>query len=87
MQNKYFTGADTTSAALYRISAFEIHPDYNATLRINDIALIQTESHIMYSLYVGPVCLPFRYTPYDFYGQTVTALGKYRSYPKYIQIH
>ncbi|XP_018566053.1 venom serine protease-like [Anoplophora glabripennis] len=68
-------GGDTTTAALYRVTAYEMHPDYNTTTQANDIAILRTDRPIVFSIYVGPVCLPFRFTSFDFYGQTVTALG------------
>lgn len=54
---------------------FKTHPNYNSTTQWNDIALVKTQLQIQFSLRVGPVCLPFRYTTENFDAQTVTALG------------
>ncbi|KAJ8979228.1 hypothetical protein NQ317_019080 [Molorchus minor] len=67
--------ADTPTAQIYTVSAFEMHPEFNQQSLLNDIAIVQTTREIAFSLYVGPACLPFRYTTLDFGGQTVTALG------------
>lgn len=69
------TGTESPAVALYQIAAYEYHPQFNATTQINDIAILKTSKMITFSIYVGPACLPFRYTSHDFYGQTVTAIG------------
>lgn len=48
------SGADTASAALYRTSAYEMHPDYDTTTQANDIAILKTANAIVFSIYVGP---------------------------------
>lgn len=69
-------GSETPAAALYQVSAYEYHPQYNNTLQVNDISILRTSKAIAFSIYVGPVCLPFRYTSYDFFEQLVIALGR-----------
>lgn len=69
-------GADTASAALYILEHLEIHPYFNSQRQENDIAIVKTQNIIGFSRNVGPVCLPFRYSNYDFTGFTVIALGK-----------
>ncbi|XP_066143131.1 venom serine protease-like [Euwallacea fornicatus] len=69
------TGSDTADSAIYRVSAYEIHPDYDISTQKNDIALIQSSSQIYFGLSVGPVCLPFRYANQKFAGQLVTLIG------------
>jgi trypsin len=69
------SGTDTTAAALYAISDFKQHSNYDADTQLNDIAVVRTNLRIKFGLFVGPVCLPFRYTVVDFYSQIVTALG------------
>ncbi|KAF2889801.1 hypothetical protein ILUMI_16372 [Ignelater luminosus] len=69
------TGADTDSAALYILDHLEIHPYYNSQNKENDIAIVKTKKIINFSRNVGPVCLPFRYSNYDFTGFTVTGLA------------
>ncbi|XP_060536206.1 ovochymase-1-like [Cylas formicarius] len=68
-------GNDTPYSAIYLINAYEIFPDYNPTSLTDDIAILQTQTQITFSLYVGPVCLPFRYSTSDFAGQLATVLG------------
>ncbi|XP_044744420.1 venom serine protease-like isoform X2 [Coccinella septempunctata] len=69
------TGADTPYAQIYLTERFIIHPEFNPQTQNNDIAMVKTRMNIAFSLYVGPVCLPFRYTTNDFRGLPVTALG------------
>lgn len=69
------TGADTPFAALYRAQTVYVHPKFNAEKQLNDIAIVKTEKKILFSLKVNPVCLPFRFTTYNFSGQNVTLLG------------
>lgn len=70
------TGSDTSATALYKVSAYEYHPDFEPTNQINDIAILRTSKPITFSIYVGPVCLPFRYTTNSFDGESVTAVGE-----------
>ncbi|CAH1162873.1 unnamed protein product [Phaedon cochleariae] len=68
-------GYDTVAAALYRVERNISHPNFNPRTQINDIAILRTTTRMVFSIYVGPACLPFRYTAFDFTGQIVTALG------------
>ncbi|XP_044265432.1 ovochymase-1-like [Tribolium madens] len=69
------SGDDTPYAAVYKISNMISHPNYDQNTQVNDLAVLQTEKPIEFSLFVGPVCLPFRYTSVTFLSQTVIALG------------
>ncbi|KAJ8963445.1 hypothetical protein NQ318_018925 [Aromia moschata] len=69
------TGGDTPAAALYRIQSYDIHPQYESKTYQNDLAILRTTGAMNFSIYVGPACLPFRYSTFDFQGVTVTALG------------
>ncbi|XP_074029576.1 venom serine protease-like [Leptinotarsa decemlineata] len=69
------SGTDTVGAALYKVSAWEMHPNFDAKSLVNDIALLRTTTDIRFGQHVGPVCLPFRYTTFSFLGQTLTAAG------------
>lgn len=52
-----------------------MHPYYDDHTKQNDIAVLKTQQFITFSLDVGPVCLPFRYSSTSFTGASVTALG------------
>ncbi|XP_060535045.1 venom serine protease 34-like [Cylas formicarius] len=69
------TGNDTPATAIYLVSTYVIHPDYEDTYYTGDIAIVQTKTQILFSFYVGPICLPFQYTNYNFVGEVVTILG------------
>ncbi|CAH1101638.1 unnamed protein product [Psylliodes chrysocephalus] len=69
------TGTDTSAAYLYRVESAIAHPNFNYDQQTNDIAIIKTTTKITFSLYVGPICLPFRYVGNSFAGQKVTYLG------------
>ncbi|XP_060519146.1 venom serine protease-like [Cylas formicarius] len=80
-------GASTTSlqvmqyrttpySKIYNVNTYEIFPNCSLiNTVIDDIAIIKTQNQIVFSLYIGPICLPFRYKTSDFVGQLVTALG------------
>nr|CAD7197623.1 unnamed protein product [Timema douglasi] len=67
-------GADTNASRLYRISRVIGHQDYNTLSEANDIGLIKVNQDILFSLEVGPVCLPWNYKG-SYAGETVEALG------------
>nr|XP_023024378.1 venom serine protease-like [Leptinotarsa decemlineata] len=69
------TGFDTVATYLYKVSAWEMHPNFNSESLVNDIALLRTTQDIRFNQYVSPVCLPFRYTSSSFLGETLTAAG------------
>ncbi|XP_066262338.1 transmembrane protease serine 9-like [Euwallacea similis] len=69
------TGSDTPDSAIYQVSAYEIHPNYDISSQKNDIALLQSSTQIYFGLSVGPVCLPLKYTYQSFAGQPVTLIG------------
>ncbi|XP_045472103.1 venom serine protease 34-like [Harmonia axyridis] len=69
------SGTDTPYAKVYSLDKFIINPDYNVKTQKNDIALVKTKSDIEFSVYVGPVCLPFKYSEFDFESASVKALG------------
>jgi hypothetical protein len=54
---------------------FQAHPDYNSATQQNDIAVIRVGQDIVFSLQVGPACLPFRF-PTTSVGTVVNVLGK-----------
>nr|CAD7264445.1 unnamed protein product [Timema shepardi] len=67
-------GADTNASRLYLISRVIGHQDYNTLSEANDIGLIKVNQDILFSLEVGPVCLPWNYKG-SYAGETVEALG------------
>ncbi|CAG9864067.1 unnamed protein product [Phyllotreta striolata] len=69
------TGSDTQFAALYKALNIYVHPKFDARKQINDLAIIKTERKIAFSLKVNPICLPFRFTTFDFTDQNATLLG------------
>jgi hypothetical protein len=69
------TGTETNSAKLLRTESFKAHPLYNSATQENDIAVIRVTEDIVFSLEVGPACLPFRY-PTTSVGAVVDVLGK-----------
>ncbi|XP_060536213.1 uncharacterized protein LOC132708107 [Cylas formicarius] len=62
-------------SAIYAVSGYETFPNYQLTPVTDDIAIVQTQNQMVFSLFVGPVCLPFSYSNYDFVGEIVTILG------------
>lgn len=72
----FVAGTDTNATALYRITSMTLHPDFNNVSLENDVAVVKTETTVVFSAYVGPVCLPFRYATKDFTGDSATALGE-----------
>ncbi|XP_031329695.1 venom serine protease 34-like [Photinus pyralis] len=66
---------DTPSAALYTIENILRHHMYNLGSKENDISIIKTEKIISFGSDVGPACLPFRFSNFDFNDQKVLALG------------
>nr|WIM01375.1 serine protease 2 [Limnephilus flavicornis] len=66
-------GTETTGTTLVPTDQLIRHPlvnDYQ-----NDIGLVRTTKIINFSTKVGPACLPFSLTSYNFNGKTVTDLG------------
>lgn len=72
-----FLGTETSSAALYVLQGFLIHPSYNNAdgSQQNDISIVQTRDVIAFGMNVGPICLPFRYSQADLVGVNVYVLG------------
>lgn len=70
------TQATSTTAQLLVITNFIVHPQYINSTNQNDIAIIRTNTEIIYSAAVGPTCLPFKFTNSIFLEDTVIALGK-----------
>ncbi|KAK2586038.1 hypothetical protein KPH14_012040 [Odynerus spinipes] len=66
-------GDETNATQIYFVESIAIHPGYSG--KINDVAVVKSTEKFIYSMRVGPVCLPFRYIQNDFTGDTVTALG------------
>ncbi|XP_045472090.1 venom serine protease 34-like [Harmonia axyridis] len=69
------TGADTPYSKNYDLDKFIINPDWDAKKQKNDIALLKTKLDIEFSVYVGPVCLPFKNSDNNFDYELVTLLG------------
>jgi hypothetical protein len=69
------TGAETNSAKLLTAERFTAHPNYNSATQENDIAVIRVNADIVFSLQVGPACLPFPYST-TYVGTVVKVLGK-----------
>jgi len=69
------TGTETNSAKVLRTEKFQAHPDYNSATQQNDIAVIRVTEDIVFTLKVGPACLPFRF-PTTSVGTVVGVLGK-----------
>lgn len=68
-------GSDTNATAVYRVNRFIEHPSYSNVTNQNDIGLVESQTTILWSRAVAPVCLPFYYTSADFSGTIVTATG------------
>ncbi|XP_003700816.2 venom serine protease 34-like isoform X1 [Megachile rotundata] len=68
-------GNDTNAAVLHKVIQFLIHPDYRSRGNFNDMALVKTETQIVFNNRVGPACLPFQHQPDTFGGNFVEALG------------
>lgn len=68
------TGTETNSAKILRTERFQAHPSYNSATQENDIAIIRVTTDIVFSLQVGPACLPFRF-PTTSVGTVVNVLG------------
>jgi trypsin len=69
------TGKETNSAKLLKAQEFTAHPQYNSATQENDIAVVRVSEDIVFSLEVGPACLPFRF-PTTPVGTVVDVLGK-----------
>ncbi|GLV36463.1 uncharacterized protein CBL_08040 [Carabus blaptoides fortunei] len=71
------TGTETNATRLYTVQQIRKHENYNPNNgdSPNDIALIKTMDTIVFSMNVGPACLPFRFVANSFAGDTVEALG------------
>lgn len=70
------TGSDTPKSKLYNSAEFIINRDFDSHTFANDIALVKTTKPIVFSLEVGPACLPILYQTTNFVGTYVTELGK-----------
>ncbi|KAG5895346.1 hypothetical protein JTB14_003143 [Gonioctena quinquepunctata] len=81
------SGFDTVAAALYKVSSIDVHPDFKSDTLVNDLAILRTEKEIRFGVFVGPACLPFRFTSSNFLGQTVTALGPRSEVLRKVDLH
>lgn len=54
----YYEQDKTKWAKLYDVDQFIIHPKYNGTKGVHDLAMVRTKKEIQYNAAVGPVCLP-----------------------------
>ncbi|XP_017756045.1 PREDICTED: venom serine protease 34-like [Eufriesea mexicana] len=69
------TGMETNATALYRVVQAISHPNYIQGTPGNDIALLKSETDMIYSNEVGPACLPFQHAADSFGGSEVQILG------------
>ncbi|XP_012253672.2 venom serine protease 34-like [Athalia rosae] len=69
------TGADTSASSIHQASNIIIHPAYNSETQANDIGIVTVVDTIVYTMEVGPACLPFRFADTDFTGSIVDVLG------------
>ncbi|XP_056648011.1 venom serine protease-like [Diorhabda sublineata] len=69
------SGTDTSASSLYRAENYWEHPYFDPDTQTNDLAIVKTMKNIEFSLYVGPICLPFLYTFDTFAFDNVTILG------------
>lgn len=69
------TTSDTSFTAKYAISAFIPHGGFTASTNANDIALVRTNTEMIFNIGVHAVCLPFRMQTASFVGSIVTATG------------
>ncbi|CAH2097813.1 unnamed protein product [Euphydryas editha] len=75
------TGADSPATQIFRVESYLIHPRYTPSNYDYDIAIVEIAGEMVYSDYVGPVCLPFKFANYDFAGSRVTATGWGTEFP------
>jgi secreted trypsin-like serine protease len=54
----YTTGAETPTAAVYEVSAFIVHPNFDPKTRLNDIALIKLAKPVTFNAGVRAALLP-----------------------------
>jgi secreted trypsin-like serine protease len=58
----------------YAVNNVAIHPDYEAEVYINDIALLSLEKSLKFTESIGPACLP-RKSVREYIGQGLTVSG------------
>ncbi|XP_055531865.1 venom serine protease-like [Wyeomyia smithii] len=66
---------ETSFTATYRVASIKIHESYNVTTSLNDIAIIRTQTQMLFNTGVSPVCLPFKYYEATFIGMELEAVG------------
>ncbi|XP_059056008.1 venom serine protease-like [Achroia grisella] len=66
---------DSPATKGYIVLDVLIHPQYDPSSYVNDIAIVAVKEDIKFGPLVGPVCLPFKFTNYDLTGDTLTVLG------------
>lgn len=76
----YTTGTDTNTAALYQVSAFIVHPNFDPKTRLNDIALIKLAKPVTFNAGVRAALLPstnqlFTNSKVDLAGWGATSMG------------
>jgi trypsin len=69
------TGSDSQFTAQLRVAQMIIHPQYNASINENDIALMRPERDFTFSKGVHAACLPFQFIGESFVSRSVQALG------------
>lgn len=66
---------DTIYAVDMNVLGIKRHEDYNLSNQLNDIAVLTTETDIVYTRGVGPACLPFLYAATFTDNQVLYAAG------------
>ncbi|XP_017774228.1 PREDICTED: venom serine protease 34-like [Nicrophorus vespilloides] len=71
------TGTETSYSRIYLLSNIIVNTNYNesADYTMYDVALVKTQQDIVFSIAVGPVCLPFKFYYQSFAGDVATILG------------
>lgn len=67
--------AESRYTNVYRISAFQKHPNYDPVSGANDISIITTATTMQFNYGVTVACLPFKFTRDTLVNKTVVALG------------
>lgn len=60
------TDTDDAEPRDFNVAQILVHPQYNGSMRYNDIALVQIQEEIIINDYIRPACLPYQ----EFYNQS-----------------
>ncbi|XP_001861527.2 venom serine protease 34 [Culex quinquefasciatus] len=69
------SGTDTSYAALHRLASIRSHESYSTVTKQNDIAIVRTQTEILFTAGVGPACMPFKFFGASFVGVELEAVG------------